>query len=68
MELSKYINGSKMAAVDKRSMMYEVSFYQNGTLTHITKAFTEEEAEALAENYVQGYGPQSFLTESIING
>jgi hypothetical protein len=68
MELSKYINGGKMAAVDKTSMLYEVSFYKDGVLTHITKAFTEEEAEQLAENYVQGYGPQSFLTESVING
>ena len=68
MELSKYINGDKMAAVDKRSMVYEVSFFKNGVLTHITKAFTEDEAEALAENYVQGYGPQSFLTENITNG
>lgn len=68
MELSKYINGEKMAAVDKRNMMYEVSFYKNGTLTHITKAFTEEQAEQLAEDYVQGYGPQTLLNESIING
>jgi hypothetical protein len=68
MELSRYMNGGKMAAVDKRSMMYEVSFFQNGQLTHITKAFTEAEAEALAENYVQGHGPQTLLTESIING
>lgn len=68
MELSRYMNGGKMAAVDKRSMMYEVSFYKNGTLTHITKAFTEEEAEALAENYVLGHGPQTLLTEHIING
>lgn len=68
MELSKYINGDKMAAVDKRSMMFEVSFYKNGALTHITKAFTEEQAEQLAEDYVQGYGPQTLLNESIING
>lgn len=68
MELSKYINGDKMAAVDKRSMMYEVSFFKNGTLTHVTKAFTEEQAEQLAEDYVQGYGPQTLLTEKIING
>jgi hypothetical protein len=68
MELSRYMNGDKMAAVDKRSMMFEVSFYKNGTLTHISKAFTESEAEALAENYVQGYGPQTLLNESIING
>lgn len=68
MELSKYINGDKMAAVDKRSMMYEVSFYKNGVLTHITKAFSEDQAEALAENYVQGHGPQTLLNEEIING
>ena len=68
MELSKYINGEKMAAVDKRNMMYEVSFFKNGTLTHITKAYTEEQAEQLAEDYVQGYGPQTLLTETIING
>lgn len=68
MELSKYINGDKMAAVDKRSMMFEVSFYKNGTLTHITKAFTEEQAEKLAEDYVQGYGPQTLLNEAVING
>lgn len=68
MELSKYINGDKMAAVDKRSMMYEVSFFKNGQLTHVTKAFTEEQAESLAENYVQGYGPQTLLNEDIING
>lgn len=68
MELSRYMNGGKMAAIDKRSMMYEVSFFNNGQLTHITKAFTEEQAEALAENYVQGYGPQTLLNENIING
>jgi hypothetical protein len=68
MELSRYMNGDKMAAVEKRSMMFEVSFFRNGTLTHITKAFTEEQAEQLAENYVQGYGPQTLLNEDIING
>jgi hypothetical protein len=68
MELSKYINGDKMAAVDKRSMMYEVSFFKNGVLTHITKAFSEDQAETLAENYVQGHGPQTLLNEDIING
>ena len=68
MELSRYVNGQKMAAVDKRSMMYEVSFFQNGQLTHISKAFTQSEAEALAENYIQGHGPQTLLTEKIING
>jgi hypothetical protein len=69
MEMSKYINGPRMAAIDKKSMMYEVSFYKDGRITHITKCFTEQEAENIAEDFVRGSsGPTTLLNESISNG
>lgn len=69
MELGKYINGNKMASVEKKSMMFEVAFFQDGVLRHISKCFSQTEADNLAEDYVRGStGPSTLLNESVSNG
>jgi hypothetical protein len=69
MELSQYMNGNKSAHVSRKSMMYEVSFFQDGVLRHISKCFSEQEAENLAEDFVKGAtGPSTLLNETVSNG
>lgn len=68
MELSQYINGSKRATVDKQGFVFVTTLFEDGMVRSIVKSTTEEQAEQVAENYVQGHGPASLLQESVING
>jgi hypothetical protein len=57
-----------MATIDKQGFMYVTTFFEGGIVRSIVKSTTEEQAETLAENYVQGAGPASLLQEHVVNG
>ena len=68
MELSQYINGSKRATIDKQGFVFVTTLFENGIVKSIVKTNTEDQAETVAENYVQGYGPSTLLQEHVVNG
>ena len=74
---SEYHEGDRKATVtriqrgwDKTFDVWEVALYVQGKPIQRTTVHSEPQAEQLAEDFVQGYGPSSptLLNEHITNG
>jgi len=60
------LNGRRTDVLQEYNGMYRVEFYIEGRLSHVTNAYTINEAQRLAENYVEVAGLKNgpaFLSE-----
>jgi hypothetical protein len=67
MKLSSYQNGTKEAHVHQMDIGYVTVYLENGQIVTMVKSATEDQAEAVAESFINGSGPASLLQEQIIN-
>lgn len=54
--MSYQLNGRRTDVLQEHNGMYRVEFYVSGRLSHVTNAFNFDEAQRLAENYVEVAG------------
>jgi hypothetical protein len=60
--LREYYNKEKYASISYRGAVYTVNFFINNKFVDVTTTLTKEEAESLAQQFVDSSNPQ-YLVE-----